>query len=106
MTYANLRTLLKTLTPEVYRWAAPAGKTRYIVCRRYGYSLLRGDDSVVARLPRIHLDVYYQDEEDELLDNVLDLLDEQGQGYDLQDVVYDEALELFRGVLTLEVTGL
>lgn len=103
MTYANLRTLLETLTPEVYRWAAPAGKTRYIVCRRYGYSLLRGDDSTVARLPRIQLDVFWQTEEDDLLDNVLDLLDANGVGYDLQDVIWDDDLALFRGVIQLEL---
>lgn len=106
MTYASLRAALKELCRDTYRWVAPSGKTRYIVCRKYGYNLIRGDDGAVARFPRIQLDVYYQDEEDELLDNVLDLLDEQGQGYDLQDVVYDEDLELFRGILTLEVTGL
>ena len=103
MTYANLRTLLETLTPEVYRWAAPAGKTRYIVCRRYGYSLLRGDDSAVARLPRIQLDVFWQTEEDELFDDLLDLLDVNALGYDLQDVVWDDELALFRGIVQLEL---
>lgn len=103
MTYANLRTLLKALTPEVYRWAAPAGKTRYIVCRKYGYSLLRGDDSAVGRFPRVQLDVFWQDEEDELFDSVLDLLDANSLGYDLQDTVWDDDLALFRGILTLEL---
>ena len=103
MTYANLRTLLKTLTPEVYRWAAPAGKTRYIVCSRYGYSQLQGDDSSVARLPRIQLDVYWQDEEDELFDDLLDLLEVNSLGYDLQDVVWDDDLALFRGIVQLEL---
>lgn len=103
MTYANLRTLLKTLTPEVYRWAGPAGKTRYIVCRKYGYSLLRGDDSAVGRFPRVQLDVFWQDEEDELFDSVLDLLDANSLGYDLQDTVWDDDLALFRGIITLEL---
>ena len=103
MTFANLRTLLKTLTPEVYRWAAPHGKTRYIVCRKYGYSLLRGDDSAVGRFPRVQLDVFWQDEEDELFDSVLDLLDANSLGYDLQDTVWDDDLALFRGIITLEL---
>lgn len=103
MTYANLKTSLETLTTEVYRWAAPAGKTRYIVLRKYGYSLLRGDDGAVARLPRIQLDVYWQSDEDELFDDVLDLLDESSLGYDLQDVVWDDELALFRGIVQLEL---
>lgn len=103
MTYANLRTLLKTLTPEVYRWAAPHGKTRYIVCSRYGFAQIQGDDGAVARLPRIQLDVYWQSDEDELFDDVLDLLDESSLGYDLQDVVWDDELALFRGIVQLEL---
>ena len=103
MTFANLRTELKTLTPEVYRWAAPSGKTRYIVCRKYGYSLLRGDDSAVGRIPRIQLDVFWQDEEDELFDDVLDLLDANALGYDLGDVIFDDDLALYRGIITLEL---
>ena len=103
MTYASLRAALKTLCPDTYRWAAPPGKNRYIVCRRYGYSLLRGDDSAVARLPRIQLDVFWQTEEDELFDDLLDLLDANALGYDLQDVIWDDDLALFRGIITLEL---
>ena len=84
MTFANLKTSLETLTTEVYRWAAPAGKA-------------------VARLPRIQLDVYWQAEDDELLDDVLDLLDANSVGYDLQDTVWDDDLALFRGIVTLEM---
>lgn len=103
MTYANLKTSLETLTTEVYRWAAPAGKTRYIVLRKYGYSLLRGDDTALGRLPRVQLDVYWQDEEDELFDSVLDLLQANNQDYALQDVIWDDDLALFRGIVTLEM---
>ena len=103
MTYANLIAALKTLCPDTYRWAAPAGKTRYIVCRKYGYSLLRGDDTALGRLPRVQLDVYWQAEDDELLDDVLDLLDAKSVGYDLQDTVWDDDLALFRGIITLEL---
>ena len=103
MTYASLRAALKTLCPDTYRWAAPAGKTRYIVLRKYGYSLLRGDDSAVGRFPRVQLDVFWQDEEDELFDSVLDLLDANSVGYDLQDTVWDDDLALFRGILTMEL---
>ena len=103
MTYASLRTLLKSLTPDVYRWAAPSGKTRYIVCRKYALTLLRGDDSAVARLPRVQLDIFWQSDEDTLFDDVLDLLDDNGLGYDLQDAVWDDDLALFRGIVQLEL---
>ena len=103
MTFANLKTSLETLTTEVYRWAAPAGKTRYIVLRKYGYSLIRGDDSGVGRFPWVQIDVYWQAEDDELLDDVLDLLDANSVGYDLQDTVWDDDLALFRGIITLEL---
>lgn len=103
MTYVNLRTLLKTLTADVFRWAAPSGKTRYIVCRKYALALLRGDDSAVARLPRVQLDIFWQSDEDSLFDDVLDLLDDNGLGYDLQDVVWDDDRALFRGIVQLEL---
>ena len=57
----------------------------------------------MGRFPRVQLDVYWQAEDDELLDDVLDLLDANSVGYDLQDVIWDDELALFRGVVQMEL---
>lgn len=105
MTYANLRAALKQLCSDTYRIAAPAGKTRYIVCHRYGASFLRGDGVSLRRLPRIQIDVYWQAEDDELPEQVCDLLDALSLSYELVDEVYDDELALNRRILQLEVIG-
>lgn len=105
MTYASLRASLKKLCPATYRRAAPRGLTRYIVTSRYGASLLRGDDAALRRLPRIQIDVYWQQEDDPLPDLVCELLDALGIAYELVDDVYEDDLALFRRLLQTEVIG-
>lgn len=105
MTYANLRAALKKLCPDTYRWAAPHGKTRYIVTHRYGASWIRGDDGNLRRLPRVQIDVYWQMEDDPLPDLVCQLLNALNLGFELEDEIYDEDLDINRLILQLEVYG-
>lgn len=103
MTYASLRASLKALCPNTYRWAAPHGLTRYIMLHRYGANAIRGDDTRLHSFPRVQIDIYTQDEEDALPDQVCDMLTAAGMDYELTDEIYDEDLALFRTILQLEV---
>ena len=105
MTYASLRAALRALCSDTYRRAAPHGLTRYIVVHKYPGSVIRGYDSAVKRLPRVHIDVYWQAEDDALPDLVCQLLDALGQAYDWIDEIYDDDFALCRLILQTEVTG-
>ena len=101
MNLSDLETALKTVTDCVYEREAPAGARRYIVWQQYNVSTVAGDDHAALRLPRVQVDVFWQQRIDTLLDDVLAVLDYWRVPVDIQDITWDDERQLHRAILQL-----
>lgn len=106
MTYASLINLLRTVIPEFYDTAAPAGLTRFGVAAVYGAESHYGDDANVLDFPRVQIDLYFQDPADSLPGDVCETLRAWSWPYSVQDRVWDDDRALFRVILQTEVLSL
>ena len=107
MTYASLKTLLSDLLPGgVFETAAPAGETRFIVHHCYGTTPVYADDTNIWEFPRVQLDIYTRDPDDELPGQVKQLLRAWATTWSVQYMGWDDETGLYRVILQLEVLGL
>lgn len=103
MTTAELETALKTLTPNVYELAAPAGKTEYVVWHRYGSATLIGDDGVRLDVARVQLDIIWQSMSDAFPDQIKEMLSSLSLPWFEADYGYDDEWSGMRCILQVEV---
>lgn len=102
MSLSDLDALLKGVCPNTYRDAAPEGLSRYVVWGQDGAAALYGDDATVLALPRIWVDVYTQDYDDDLPERIVDALSSAGQPVSVSGPEYlDQELSI---VTTLSLT--
>lgn len=99
MTLQQLETDLKQLCPDTYKTAAPRKLTRFITWHQYNREAIRGNDRTALSLPKIQIDVYWQQRGDLLLDGVLMLLETFGAIYTLEDVTFDDELQRHRAII-------
>ena len=104
MTLSELEALLLSLCEDVYHYSAPSGCTRYVVWAEYGESAAYGDDTNALSCPRVQLDVYTQDEGDDLPVQIRAALASYGQAVSLQDVQWDDEMHTLRSILQLVLT--
>lgn len=103
MNVSKLNTILESHLPgKVFELAAPQGVKEYVVWHEYGSNLLVGDDVVQAEVPKIQIDVIWQ-EDRTIFSAVKAALTEAGQPYDLISIGYDDDWAAMRAVLQLEV---
>lgn len=103
MTLQDLDSALKAVCPATYELAAPAKATRAVVWHCYGAAHLLADDCTVVDVPKVQIDVFYQELGDELVESVKDALRELNLPYEVQDDSYDDEYALRRCILQLEV---
>lgn len=103
MTLQDLDTALKAVCPNTYELAAPAGETRAVVWHCYGASHLIGGDCTVVDVPKVQIDILYQQLDDSLADDVKEALRELHLPYEVQDDSYDDEYAIRRCILQLEV---
>lgn len=103
MTLQELDTALKAVCPNTYELAAPAGATRAVVWHCYGASHLIGGDCTVVDVPKVQIDILYQQLDDSLADDVKEALRELHLPYEVQDDSYDDEYAIRRCILQLEV---
>lgn len=107
MTCSDLDRKLLTVTDDVYTPSAPPGVTEYITWAVYSYTLIRGDDAVQIRIPRVQIDAYTQaaDASDDggFFDRVMTALDELGLAYSVQDTGYDNDAAAMRLIIQCDV---
>ena len=103
MTLQELENALKAVCPATYELAAPKGALRYIVWHRYSWRFIEGDDSKQLRIPKIQLDIISQTNGDPIFDDVLDMLDELQQNYDIIEYRYDREYAAIRMIVQLVV---
>lgn len=103
MTLQDLEAALKDVCPETYELMAPAGATRAVVWHSYGASHLSADDSTLLDVPKVQLDIFYQDLADYLVEDVKDVLRSLYLPYEVQDDSYDDEYALRRCIIQLEV---
>jgi len=101
MSLSDLETALKTVTDCVYEREAPAGVRRYIVWHQYNAQTVDGDDRAALRVPRVQVDVFWQQRIDTLLDDVLAVLDYWRVPVDIQDITWDDERQLHRAILQM-----
>lgn len=94
---------LRTLTSKVYENKAPAGETEYILWHRYGSQTQIGDDSVAVALPRVQLDILWQDPDSLLCDQLKELLCALRLPWEEIDCGYDDEWASMRCILQLTV---
>lgn len=102
MSLSELEALLKSVCPDTYRDAAPEGLSRYVVWGQDGAAALYGDDTAAMALPRIWVDIYTQDYDDDLPEHIVDALSNAGQPVSVSGPEYlDRELSI---VTTLSLT--
>ena len=99
MTLQQLETELKQLCPDTHKHAAPRKLPRFITWHQYNRETIRGNDRTALSLPKIQIDVYWQQCGDLLLDAVIMLLETFGCIYTLEDVTFDDSTQLNRGII-------
>ena len=70
MTLQEFDAGLKKAFPDVYKTAAPQGKTRYAVWHRYGRSSTYGDDRNQVDAPKVQIDIITNDPNDFMVDDI------------------------------------
>ena len=103
MTLQDLDSALRSVCPATYELAAPAGAARAIVWHCYGASHLLADDCTVVDVPKVQIDILYQQLDDSLAENVKEALRGLHLPYEVQDDSYDDEYALRRCILQLEV---
>lgn len=102
MSLSDLDALLKGVCPDTYRDAAPESLSRYVVWGQDGAVALYGDDATALAFPRIWVDVYTQDYDDDLPERIVDALSSAGQPVSVSGPEYlDQELSI---VTTLSLT--
>lgn len=103
MTLQQLIDALSAICEDTFELAFPKGAKRGIVWHAYGRQSVFGDDRRVLSVPRVQLDLLWQDAEDTLLDDVRAILDEAALCYTEENAFYDESYERMRCILQLTV---
>lgn len=103
MTLQQLIDALSAICEDTFELAFPKGAKRGIVWHAYGRQSVFGDDRRVLSVPRVQLDLLWQDAEDTLLDDVESVLDTNLLPYTEQDVFYDESYERMRCIIQVVV---
>ena len=103
MTLHDLDAALKEICADTYELAAPPGLTRYIVWARYGSDGILGDDSTALTVPRVQIDVLWQNPVDALPDAVEALLEDLHLPYEEVSRAYDDDYAQIRMILQLTV---
>lgn len=103
MTTQDLENALKTVCAHVYQTAAPAGTRSYIVWNRYGSTTLIGDDGVRLSVPKVQLDIIWQDASDAFPDQIKELLSSHSLPWYEADYGYDDEWGGMRCILQVEV---
>lgn len=105
MTYIDLEKALQTVSANVYRDAAPAGVTEYIVWSIYSCAVIHGDNHGVMVVPRVQVDAYTQSptagDSGGLFTKLIDLMVDLNLAYEIADVSFDEATASRRMILQL-----
>lgn len=103
MTLQDLDSALKAVCPATYELAAPAKATRAVVWHCYDAAHLLADDCTVVDIPKVQIDIFYQQLDDSLAEDVKEALRELHLPYEVQDDSYDDEYALRRCILQLEV---
>nr|DAL91782.1 MAG TPA: Protein of unknown function (DUF806) [Caudoviricetes sp.] len=103
MTLQDLDAALKAVCPETYELAAPSGATRAVVWQCYGAAHLIGDDCTAVDIPKVQIDIFYQELNDSLVEMVKAVLCELHLPYEVQNDGYDDTYALRRCILEVEV---
>lgn len=103
MTLREFESALKEVCEETYELAAPPGATRAVVWHCYGAAHLHADDCTVMDVPKVQIDVLYQELDDELVTDVKGVLCSLYVPYEVQDDSYDDEYALRRCVILAEV---
>lgn len=104
MTLSELAAALEVAAPgAIFAQEAPQALVRYVVYHQYNYQTIHGDDAAAALFPRVQLDVYWQQPDDTLLEDVLIVLNYWRQPYELADITRDDERLLQRAIIQLTV---
>lgn len=103
MTIKEFTQALKTVTTQVFHLQAPVGVPEYVVWHRYGHNPLVGDNGVRLEMPKIQLDVIWQDEASDFCDRIKGVLSEYELPYFEVEYGYDDAWGSMRCILQLEL---
>lgn len=103
MTLQDLETSLRAVCPETYELMAPAGAIRAVVWNCYGAAHLIADDCTVLDVPKVQIDIFYQDLADSLAEDVKGVLRTLYLPYEVQEDSYDDEYALRRCIILLEV---
>lgn len=103
MTLQSLDSLLKAVCRDTYQLAAPRDKTRYVVWHEYAPQTVLGSDTVQVRIPRVQIDILWQDMTDTLAEDVMSALELWCQSYEVIEYGYDDEYAAMRCILQLAV---
>lgn len=103
MTLQDLDSALKSVCPATYELAAPASAARAVVWHCYGAAHLLADDCTVVDVPKVQIDILYQQLDDSLAEDVKEALRGLHLPYEVQEDSYDDEYALRRCILQLEV---
>ena len=104
MTLQSLKTAIAAQVGScVWELAAPAGETRGVIIHVYGAEGVLGDNTTQLTVPRVQLDLLWQDPSDTILDDVEDVLRDAFQAFVVDDIAYDDVYACMRAILQLEL---
>lgn len=104
MTLQNLKDALTAKVGScVWDLAAPSGTTRGVIIHTYGAEGVLGDNTTQLTVPRVQLDLLWQDPSDTILDDVEGVLRDAFQAFVVDDIAYDDDYACMRAILQLEL---
>ena len=103
MTLQQFEANLKAACPDTYETAAPKGKQRYVVWRRYGRSHFFGDDRNQADAPKVQIDIVTNIHDDTLVDDICAALWMMDLTYSVESEGYADEYNAYRTILQLVV---
>lgn len=103
MTLLDLDKLLKAVCKDTYYVGAPRGLNRYIVWHQYEPETVLGSDTVQVRIPRVQIDILWQDLTDDLPERTMSALELMNLAYEIADFGYDDEYAAMRCILQTEV---
>lgn len=103
MSLSDFHANLKKTFSDTYEAAAPKGKQRYVVWRRYGRSSTYGDDRNQIDAHKVQIDIVTNIYEDTLADDIMAALWLMDLPYRVESEEYDDDYKAYRTILQLVV---
>lgn len=103
MTLQQFDANLKAAFSDVYKTAAPKGKQRFVVWRRYGRSSVFGDNRNQIDAPKVQIDIITNLPNDTLTDDICAALWMMDIPYSVESEGYDDEYCAYRTILQMVV---